>query len=392
MINEPDSFAYKTMTGRIPGIARQVLADYQGAYPAYIVQQIQAVHDELFENRAITPLETTAPDGPDWQAALQPYLGQHWLNAPWYLAESFFYRKLVEASGYFGQDEWAGRDLFLARKMEELAGEAAWAVLTSALRAGTEDTPATLGTLLHFCVWGNRIDLSYTQVIRDSSSLIAVEREEANLLVDDTTRVVTHLQQGRQATPRPDLHFICDNAGTELLTDLALADFLLRFNWIERVILHVKAHPTYVSDTTAADVAWTLTAMEARSGSDFLALAERLKGYRSQQRLQIWPDFFWTSSHFFWEIPTTLQVKLAQAHLVIIKGDANYRRLLGDSRWPTTVPAGAAVPYFPAPFVALRTLKSYPIVGLPPSLAEQLDQEDVDWRVNGQRGLIQMVG
>jgi hypothetical protein len=82
---------------------------------------------------------------------------------------------------------------------------------------------------------------------------------------------------------------------------------------------------------------------------------------------------------------------LAQAHLVIIKGDANYRRLLGDSRWPTTVPAATAVPYFPAPFVALRTLKSDPIVGLPPSLAEQLDQTDAAWRVNGQWGLIQMV-
>lgn len=392
LISEPDSFAYKTMTTRIPTVARQVLADYGAAYPAYIVQQVQRVHDELFENRPITPLKTTAPDGSHWQIALQPYIGQNWLNTPWYLAESFFYRQLVEASGYFGGDEWAGRDPFLPRKTAELAGEAAWAVLESALQAGAKDTPASLRALLHFCVWGNRIDLSYTQVSQTSGNHIALEQEQANLLVDDTARVVAHLQQGRQAALSRQIHFICDNAGTELLTDLALADFLLRFGWAERVTLHVKAHPTYVSDTTPADIAWTLMAMERRDSEGCLSLAKRLKLFRSRQRLQIRPDFFWTSSYFFWQIPASLQAELAQADLVISKGDANYRRLLGDSRWPTTIPAAAAIPYFPAPLVALRTLKSDPIVGLPPGLAEQLNRADAEWRVNGQRGVIQMVG
>ena len=82
---------------------------------------------------------------------------------------------------------------------------------------------------------------------------------------------------------------------------------------------------------------------------------------------------------------------LSHARLVIIKGDANYRRLLGDSRWPTTVPVQDAIPYFPAPFVALRTMKSDPIVGLKPGLAEMLDKEDTEWRVNGKRGIIQFV-
>ncbi len=86
-----------------------------------------------------------------------------------------------------------------------------------------------------------------------------------------------------------------------------------------------------------------------------------------------------------------MQAKLSQAQMVIVKGDANYRRLLGDSRWPSTVPAQAAIPYFPAPLLALRTLKSDPIVGLSPGLAEQLNQVDPEWRVNGKRGIIQGV-
>lgn len=387
------------MTTRIPSVARQVLADHEVVYPAEIKRRVQVVHDDLFENRPLTPLETTAPDQHDWQQASRAHLGTPWLDAPWYFAEALFYRKLIEATGYFGRDSWAGRDPFLPRKTEELAGQTAWAVLISALSASNEDSSASLRALLHFAVWGNRVDLSYMQISQQSGTHIALEQERENLLVDDTVAVVDHLAQGREETNRPGgpiwgpvrVDFILDNAGTELLTDLALVDELLQAGWVEQVMLHVKAHPTYVSDTTAADVELTLTAMKARPEAEIVALAERLVLARTQHRLFVRPDFFWTSSHFFWKLPPPITVELAQARLVIVKGDANYRRLVGDSRWPTTVPATEAIPYFPAPLVALRTLKSDPIVGLPPGLAEQLDAEDGEWRVNGKRGLIQAI-
>jgi hypothetical protein len=135
----------------------------------------------------------------------------------------------------------------------------------------------------------------------------------------------------------------------------------------------------------------TLAVLKSRGVPEFSALADRLETFCEQQRLLIQPDFFWNSSRFFWEIPPHLQAELAQTRLVIIKGDANYRRLLGDSRWPAAVPVADAVPYFPAPFVCLRTMKSDPVVGLQPGQAEQLDQEDAAWRVNGKRGLIQFL-
>jgi hypothetical protein len=43
--------------------------------------------------------------------------------------------------------------------------------------------------------------------------------------------------------------------------------------------------------------------------------------------------------------------------------------------------------YFPAPLLALRTLKSDPIVGLRPGLASKLDAQDARWRVNGRRAV-----
>ncbi|MBI1880204.1 MAG: protein-glutamate O-methyltransferase family protein [Chloroflexi bacterium] len=431
MTGKPGSFAYRTMTTRFPAIIQNVLDDHAGQYPDSIVRAIQGLYDELVHNQPIGPLETNAPDGPKWAEAWRPYQGRTWLDIPWYFAEAFIYRRLVEAAGYFGGNEengdevtrcWVGIDPFLPRKQAELQSEATWQVLAAALSHAPDGSADSFRALLHHCLWGNRLDLSYAKVAESAGGQIGIASEQANLLVDDTEMVLAHLQGSRRAAltggfaePKAPcgqeqgiggrrsqgeashsavggrIDFICDNAGTELLMDFALLDFLLRFDWTAQITLHVKAHPTYVSDTISADIELMLAAIKAQSMPEFTALASRLESFRTQERLQIRPDLFWNSSRFFWEIPAALQAELRQAGLVIIKGDANYRRLLGDSLWPTTVPITAAVPYFPAPFVALRTLKSDPIVGLQPGQAETLDQQDPEWRVNGRRGMIQFV-
>jgi hypothetical protein len=53
------------------------------------------------------------------------------------------------------------------------------------------------------------------------------------------------------------------------------------------------------------------------------------------------------------------------------------------------VPFADAVSYFPAPLVALRTLKGEIITGLAPGQTERLAAEDPAWLVNGRRGVIQ---
>ena len=90
-------------------------------------------------------------------------------------------------------------------------------------------------------------------------------------------------------------------------------------------------------------------------------------------------------------MPEDLCATLARSDLVISKGDANYRRLIGDCHWDPTTPFESAAGYFPATIVALRTLKAELIVGLAPGQAEQLQTEDPSWRVNGKRGVIQFL-
>ena len=91
-------------------------------------------------------------------------------------------------------------------------------------------------------------------------------------------------------------------------------------------------------------------------------------------------------------MPLSLARDLGNASLVIVKGDANYRRLVGDRQWDATTPLEDVVsPWFPAPLAALRTLKAEIAVGLRSGQAEAAAAQDAAWWTSGKYGSIQFV-
>jgi hypothetical protein len=139
------------------------------------------------------------------------------------------------------------------------------------------------------------------------------------------------------------------------------------------------------------DVHDTIEFLAACSDGDVQSLAHRLQDHMAQGRLLCRDDGFWTYPLVFWEMPESLRQELAQSALILIKGDANYRRCLGDRNWPFTTALADIVCYFPGPLVALRTLKSELAVGLGLEQIAALNQEDSEWLTNGQWGVIQFV-
>jgi hypothetical protein len=216
-------------------------------------------------------------------------------------------------------------------------------------------------------------------------NIARAEPEQDNLLVDDTARVWAHLQSQRGQR----IDFICDNAGTELLCDLALADFLLCSNIARTIVMHLKPHPTFVSDAMIKDVLESLNVMSQLSMPVLNQLASRLAQAIAQNRLVLRDHPFWVTGFFFHDLPNDLRAMLAPTSLVIIKGDANYRRLIGDCHWEPTSSFDLAAAHFPASVVAVRTLKSEPIVGLRKGVAEHLHAQDAGWNINGRFGVIQ---
>jgi len=172
--------------------------------------------------------------------------------------------------------------------------------------------------------------------------------------------------------------------------DLALADVLMATAGA-RVSLHVKMHPVFVSDATVADV-WSLVdAMSARGGP-CRELATRLERAFATGQLRVLPDFYWNGPRFLWDRPPRIAAELDGATMVIFKGDANYRRVIGDALWAPETTLAEATGYFPAPLLLLRTMKSDAVVGLSTGLAQRLDTVDREWRINARRGLIQRGG
>src|SRR5262249_43476107 len=144
-----------------------------------------------------------------------------------------------------------------------------------------------------------------------------------------------------------DVHVVTDNMGSELAADLVLADELIMLSGA-RVSLHVKMHPMFVSDATERDV-WDLVGAMRAKGSAEGELASRLLSAFDEERLRVLPDFFWNGPRFLWDRPARLARELDGATIVVLKGDANYRRAVGDAIWPGDATFAAATSYFPAP-------------------------------------------
>jgi uncharacterized protein with ATP-grasp and redox domains len=369
--NVSNAFAHHTMHTRVPANIREVQT-LNADYPVFIHTALDRLHDEITANQPIAMLQHLAQDYDDWAAAHAAQKDATWLNAVWFFAETFLYRRIVEAVRWFE----TGRDPFAPKKHEEFTSLALWHTLEETLATHALDSEERLGALIEFGVWGNRIDLSYALVAAHGT-----QGTQEDLLVNHTPQVVEHLLDSTG-----DIHIVCDNSGTELAMDCALADALLEQG--HRVVFHVKSHPFFVSDTTVPDIHTFLHLLRRREGEAY-RLGERLSTAFGRGQWRLAPDVFWCSSQFLWQMPPRLQQAFSNAQLVILKGDLNYRRSVGDAIWDTVTPYEDVVSYFPAPLLALRTLKSDPIVGLAPGMATALDQVDALWRTNGRRGLIQ---
>lgn len=385
MTSEAGSFARFTIEKRKPEILQQVMDD--NGYPPEVMAALETFADELRSGQ-VQPLSgEDVPGWEVWHPLWRAWEGSTWLELPWYFAETFFYWRLLDTVGYFRPGPWRGRDPFEGAKQRELARQ--WdairrlAAFTLQVPKDAKEVHLHFETLVHYALWGNRADLS-NRAVSESQGVQPMQRERENLLKDDTDAL---LQRWSRQT-YPLVAFINDNGGVELVADLALADFLLRTDGAGQVILHLKETPFFVSDAMPKDAEATLARLADDADAEARSLARRLYALLEGGKLRWETHPFWTSPLMLWQMPEALRTAMEAASLVILKGDANYRRLLGDLHWPATTPLHEVARTFPADLLILRTLKSEIIVGLAEGQAATLDREDPDWQINGRRGLI----
>jgi uncharacterized protein with ATP-grasp and redox domains len=372
----------------------------------------------------------------DWEMAL-----------PLISLEIYFYRRVLDCTGYFGASDAAEAaavgsvlvDPFEKMKIEALDAALASEALTQTLEhhlsqvrtvkaasslsgfwskdvvqqgafyssLASSTVPdhflrlaSNLQAALKGSLWGNRGDLALapqdkgnTQEACRINKGPSSQGADPDLLVDDSENVFEHLlETGRVSRGRGRVDVVLDNSGIELLSDLVLADVLLTSGLVASVRLHAKGEPLFISDAMPKDVTSHIHALHASPNALHKEFASRISKLLEEGSLEVCSHQFWTAPRLFWEMPLSLARDLANASLVIVKGDANYRRLVGDRQWDVTTPLSQVVtPWFPAPLLALRTMKAEIAVGLRSEQAEAAAARDADWWTSGKYGSIQFV-
>jgi len=387
--DEPGTWAYRTVSTRFANTAQRILIENR--FSKSIKKRIKALIADIPDAPIRSIDDPQAPDMDAWKGYVEPYLGLNWHQPPWFFTEHYFYRRILEATRYFRTGDGSSVDPFgyQKRKGLELSRNSIHPLMervNSWLKDGSHRSEE-IENLMYLDLWGNQADLSlWPAEGGEKPDHADLQKALNHILVNDAGIVSENLLQ---AKPLERVDFLVDNAGFELVSDLAFADLLLSSGIVIAVRLHVKLHPTYVSDAMEKDVRASIEFLRSDRHTPTRETGERLREALKSDKLQITGNWFWTSPLDGWLMPPDLHEELSEANLVISKGDANYRRLLGDRHWEYTAEFEDILSYFPTTLTALRTLKSELIVGLRDGQAQEISANDPDWLINGRWGIIQ---
>ena len=363
VVSSPGSFAWGVLHDRHPTMIQQI----SDAHP-YEAGQRDALDQLATEvsGTKIWPIEPTETPDSD--------LGD-WYEAPFLWAESLFYRKLLNAVSFFTPGPWHWHDPFAFLKNAELASQSLAEDLDqfNATAAIPDATPH----YLHRSLWGNQADLGFAMNSTNA------DPATSGIIVDHSETIATEFHNRTWST----VAIIADNAGRELIADLLLIDHLIHHGHVDSIDLHLKAHPYYVSDATTTDLVACINRLHKAKGPA-AQTAVRLSTALANGQLRLNAHPFYCGPHSYHHLPDDLTNRLAASSLVILKGDLNYRRLIGDHYWPTATPFANVVTYFSRPVIALRTLKSDVLVGIDTATTQHLDDTKASWRTDGTHGTI----
>lgn len=416
--NNPKSFAYPTVHKRWPTILEGAIDDineYTSDHPStsasgdVVVANLQGLLDDFRADAIVSEFSEQAceikPELRVYNVELAKFNEQKrvtWLTGPWLFLECYLYQlidlwfKKTENLATFDVFERLKNNTFKQSSFGVLELCKRYEVLARQLVVEDVDADSLrllFNEFIDISLWGNATDLSLLAgnvTLEDIKSVQGAEirkKNEEKIIVNDISQVWDHLQQ----SSRKRVDIVLDNSGFELFADLCLTLFLLDSRLIDKVVLHCKEIPWFVSDTMPKDFSNLLDQLSDQSffpeiyGSNddksaITFLFSKIQSYVSYGQIYTLHHPFWTSCENYWKIPecNDLYEELKQSDLIVFKGDLNYRKLTGDLDWDTTTPFTTAIQQLASsrlPVLALRTCKADVVVGLPLGLNEKLIEE-----------------
>ena len=259
----------------------------------------------------------------------------------------------------------------------------------------TDNEPDELEKLVMGCLNMNSIDLSQLEVnvgkIKSSS-----------MPINDIERFHDFASSSLYDRRSQDsyVHIITDNCGLELISDILLGSYLLKFTCVSEIVFHIKRFPIFVSDTIMSDVEDAVSILNDKLEGGLAFIPESIS---ESDRTYSFADMPEKKLHFkvndIWHRETlfkdTEEFKAwnndDSCALIIVKGDLNYRRLVGDYHWENTASTADKTSYIKKPLLIIRSLKSNVILNVSKEDVERLDKSAPNWKISGQYGIIQFI-
>ena len=375
----------------------------------------------MLENAVLEPIPHDGrPDIEAYNEEFGTVKDRRWQAAPWLYTECYMYR-LIHTYFTLSTSFWHSFDMFATSKRSSLVGSKKGTIeLVKRFRgvlqaigekqAVDEETQkAIFEEMIQISLWGNATDLALltslsVEELNSRQGKAVRDSNKKNIVVDDTEQVWSLLSSLRAIRSSKDIHIVLDNAGFELLTDLIFAGYLIESDYCKKVVLHGKRMPWFVSDVNLEDFKYLIegfangTVYDALNPTDEIELQEAGKYWRDlihSGKLEFRAELFWTTQHPFGRLPLVepaLFEDLADADLVVYKGDLNYRKLTYDGMWPHSTPFNKALGPLAkkhdgqgARTLVLRTAKADVRVGLKPGQDKALEE---GWTRHGKYAMV----
>lgn len=366
-----DSFAYFTIKERFP----KIYNDYcSGNYEDF-------VEYTTVENALKNILEDKdCPDLSFIQGKETKTLKEFFENEPFFESEVLFYHILLAQKEYFKNKndffaikkdtDYANEHDSYRKELENLFNQGNYYQNIKDQREKFLSKQEDFRAILNYSLTANTGDLSQLEINRPDS---------IRILHDDTDKCFNFIISKKHK--RFDI--ICDNSGAELFSDIYLAVFMIVHDYVNKVVLHVKSYPYFVSDATIDDFGKLVNILtKNNSNSQLLELL-------SNKKIEVKSHKFWTEAKYFDELPKDLRINKNSTDLLIVKGDLNYRRLVMDKNWQTTDSFEKRCLIKDIPVIAPRVLKSDVLVGVEPIFVSMAKAQDKKYKTDGKWGVIQ---
>ena len=361
---DADSFAQFTVINRLPGIVRSIAQN--NSLDAETALRLEELAKAMPES-PLEPLPATSGINIRMNDGIRKN-AYRWNNAPFIFIENYLYHLLCEIMDFKNN----GKDYFSCKKNADVIQNKN-SFVSSIERIDkliADNHGETFRDILYLNILGNKADLSQIADLRNS---------KLKLLIDDTEKAVDIFRTAKR------IDFVLDNSGEELFSDILLVYFLFCKTEIEKIVLHFKTMPYFVSDALKTDFHFLLDEISASErGKNF---ADTINQYIQSGRLLLCDDTFWNDTDDFRDMPPHIRIGIDESDLVIFKGDLNYRKLVEDRHWDFSAKTADLAGYMNTNCLIIRVLKSELITGLDAN--EIPDLSDKTWMYNGEYGLIQ---